>query len=81
MLFYAHPAGVVLGLVGLVLNFIPSYLGFRIAVSTGLVDGLEIANNVGSYLTVEAVNACIWGGVYGWIGYRLDRVRQRKAGS
>lgn len=71
--------GVVPGLLGLGMSLVHESLGFQLAVSAGVVNGVEVSSNVFQHIIVELFNAVAWAIVYGMLGHGLDYLRAKKS--
>jgi hypothetical protein len=76
-LYYVGPIAAVLGMIGLVLALIHGPPGYKLALSLGLYPPNTIVTGVGA-LPMYLLNALIWSGVYGAVGWLVDRWRRRQ---
>lgn len=75
--FFLSPLGLIPGFVGLVLESIHGPPGFHLAISLGLVRGVEVASDPAQQAIIEVINAIVWSLFYGLLGYVVDYVRNR----
>ncbi len=78
--FFASPLGLVTGLVGLVSLMFHGAVGYNIAVYLGFIPSRTVVSGLEQHLSMEAINAIVWGAGYGLLGWGIDsRLSGRRA--
>lgn len=77
--YFLGPFGIVTGMAGLFLILWHVAPGYYICTTLGVVPPGTVVEGT-SHIAVEVSNGIVWGGIYGLLGYGLDRLRlKRKA--
>ena len=77
--YYLGPFGIVTGMAGLLLVLWHVAPGYYICTTLGVVPAGTVVEGT-SHIAVEVSNGIVWGAIYGFLGYGLDRWRfKRKA--
>jgi hypothetical protein len=69
--FFLSPLGLITGLVGLLAGLFHGAPGYEIATFIGLVPSNKIVEGI-DQIWISAVNAIVWGTVYGSLGWFID---------
>ncbi len=73
--YFVPYVGLPSGMVGLFLVLVHGIPGFELAKHFGLIAPTSVVEGAGHFY-VEALNALVWGPLYGAIGWILDRVHK-----
>jgi len=78
--YFLSPWGVIPGFLGLVLTLVHGVPGFKVATYAGLIPP-GVVSELKSSLTIELINGLVWGLVYAFLGFAIDRIRSRRPNS
>jgi len=78
--YYIPILGLLTGLLGGALTLIHGPVGFRLAISLGIVPPGKVMDSQG-HVAVALLNGAIWGAVYYFVGFFVDRARLRRGAS
>ena len=70
--FFAGPWGLVTGLLGLVSVMLHGAVGYNVAIYFGLIQSHTVVSGLQQHFYIEAINAIVWGAVYGLLGWGID---------
>lgn len=70
--FFASPLGLVTGLVGLVSLMFHGAVGYNMAVYLGFIPSRTVVSGLEQHLSMEAINAIVWGAGYRLLGWGID---------
>jgi len=74
---YFSPLTAPLGIVGLLLTQFHGEVGYRLAISLGLVEPATVVRGV-QHVYITVLSSVVWAPVYGVLGLALDLIRLRR---
>jgi hypothetical protein len=74
---YFSPVTAPLGILGLVLAQLHGEVGYRLAISLGLVEPATVVRGV-QHVYTAVLSSVVWAPVYGALGLALDLLRLRR---